>query len=87
MRAFCCENVIYHLIKFIRENNLQAKDIKFIEECLKEEIIPYLLWKYPKSEDSETNLKFARLIRKVDNFDDNRNNLVHKSKVKFSYND
>ena len=45
--------------------------------------MPYLLTKYPKSEDPEKNLRLASLIRSFDNTQGNDNDLILKSGVKF----
>ena len=51
MRAFCCENMISNLMEMIKKNRLSTEEIEQVNECLKKEIMPYLLTKYPKSED------------------------------------
>ena len=56
-----------------------------MSECFQNEIAPYLIYKYPKSEETEINLRFSNLIRKVDNYDDNDNDFVFKSGMQFKY--
>ena len=56
-----------------------------MNECLQKDIMPYLIYKYPKSENTEINLKFANLIRKVDTYDDNENDFIYMSGVNFQY--
>ena len=85
MRSYCCENILHNIISLAQKNNFGNKEFRFINECLKREIIPHLLRKYPKSEDSEINLKLFKLIRKVDNFEDNGNDLIMKSGVNFEF--
>ena len=85
MRAFCCENMIHNIMNLIRRNNLQTEQVEFINTSLKEDIIPSLLSKYPKSEDSEVNLRLFNLIREVDTSESNENDLVAKSGIKFRY--
>ena len=85
MRAFCSENMLLNLIKMIRKNKLATSDIKCMSECFQNEIAPYLIYQYPKSEEMEINLTFSNLIRKVDKYDDNDNDFVFMSGIKFEY--
>ena len=68
MRTFCCENMLHNITNLIRRNNLRKEEVKFINMSLEKNIIPSLLSKYPKSEDSEVNLRLFSLIREVDTF-------------------
>ena len=69
----------------IRKNKLSVEEIKYMSKCFQEEIAPYLIYKYPKSENVEINFRFCNLIRKVDNYEDNENDLVYKTGMKFKY--
>ena len=58
-------------MEFIKDKGVSKEDIEFMNECLKKNILPYLLTVYPISEDEEINLKFSRKIRKIDNIKSN----------------
>ena len=58
-------------MEFIKEKGVSKENIEFMNECLKKNILPYLLTVYPISEDEEINLKFSRKIRKIDNIKSN----------------
>ena len=77
--------MISNLIEMIRRNKLSTEEIQVMNECLQKDIMPYLIYKYPKSESSEINLKFANLIRNVDTYDDNENDFIFMSGVHFQY--
>ena len=77
--------MISNLTELIKKNRLSTEEIELINNCLKKEIMPYLLTKYPKSEDSEKNLRLASLIRSFDNVDCPENDLITKSGIKFEY--
>ena len=77
--------MIHNIMNLVRENSFGKTEIELINEILKEKIIPNLISRYPKSEDAEVNLKLSGLIRTVDNSENNENDLVARSKVKFVY--
>ena len=85
MRSFCSENMIFNLMEMIRINKLSASEIKCMSECFQNDIAPYLIYKYPKSEETEVNLRLEDLVRKVDNYDDNNNDFIFMSGIKFEY--
>ena len=68
MRAFCCENMIHNIMSLAKKNKFGKEEVKLINDSLEKDIIPSLLSKYPKSEDSEVNLRLFDLIRMVDTF-------------------
>ena len=53
-----------------------------INDCLKNEIVPYFALKYPLTEESETTIRFAREIIEKNNLDDAENDLIFRSGVK-----
>ena len=56
-----------------------------LNNWLREDQIGYSLLKYPQSEESEVSLGFEDLIVEVDNFGNNSNDLIYKSKVQFEF--
>ena len=47
VKIYCSENIIYSTVEFIKKNSLNQEDIRLINNCLKEEILPYIAEKYP----------------------------------------
>ena len=45
----------------------------------------YLLLKYPQSEEAETSMSLAGAITELDNLNNNENDLVWRSGIKFEY--
>jgi hypothetical protein len=54
-----------------------------IDRKLKEIILPYIKEKYPQSKSSEVNLAFNSKVDKIDNLQNNSNDLFFRSSVKF----
>ena len=48
--------MLSNIIAMIRKNDLTVAEIANIDRCLREELIPYFLIKYPMSEEAEVNL-------------------------------
>ena len=66
MRAFCCEQMLHKIMDLIQKNNFGFNDVRFINDSLRDDIVPYLISCYPKSEETEVNKRLSDLIRKVD---------------------
>ena len=75
--------MIHNISNLIKKNKFKKQTIEFINKSLKDGIIPQLLSKYPKSEDSEVNIKFNNLVRNYDNIENHENDFVYTSGVKF----
>lgn len=60
-------------------------EIGFINSCLKKDLFPYYMRKYPQSEESQVNWSLTKNLNEVDNFESNNNDEVFWSKVKFQY--
>lgn len=52
-------------------NNVTADEIYHMDNCLKKELIPYFLIKYPISEEAQINIQFESKIVEIDSIDDN----------------
>ena len=61
------------------------EDFEFLNKFLEKELLPYILLKYPLSEEKEKSQGFADKIVEVDNKYSNENDLVFKSQVKFAW--
>ena len=81
--AFCSENLLRHVLLLSQVNELAPEDFEFLNKFLEKELLPYLLLKYPLSEEKETSRGFAGKIVEVDNKLSNENDLIFRSKVKF----
>ena len=77
--------MIFNLVGMIKKNKLETNDIEHMNQCLQNEIIPYMIYKYPKSEDTEINLRLSNLIRNINNYESIDNDLVLRSGVRFEY--
>ena len=84
-KVFCCENILFNVIELVRKNELKQKEVELINEWLRGDQIGYSLLKYPQSEESEVSLGFENLLYEVDNFSNNSNDLIYKSKVQFEF--
>lgn len=84
-KAFFCENMLFNILRMVRENGLSAEEIEHINECLKSELLPYFCIKYPMSEELEVNLELTNKIVEVNSIGDNCNDLVFKSGIKFEF--
>ena len=87
VKAYCAENILYNIIELIRANDMSAEQIRQMSEFMDDEVINYLIEKYPKSEEKEYNLTFANKIKLVENLENNENDLVFRSKVEFEFNE
>lgn len=50
-KAYCSENILYHVIELIRRNNFDSEEIESINEFINQELLSYLLLKYPISDE------------------------------------
>ena len=66
----------------MRENEVEA-----LNKFLKDDLLGYIIEKYPKSEEKGVNQTFKNIVSQVTNRSDNENDLVFRSKVKFQYQD
>ena len=84
-KAYCAENILYNLIQLIRQNQLTSEHLQQMNEFMRDELINYLIEKYPKSEEKEFNIAFANRIKPIENLENNENDLVYRSKVVFDF--
>ena len=63
------------------------EEVKMIDECFQNEILPYNILKYPKSEEKEINLSLVSKITEINNLVTNNSDLIERSGVKFIYKD
>ena len=56
-----------------------------MNKCLQNDLLSYYMTKYPQSEEGEVNYSLTKTLNEVDNFDNNENDQVFLSKVKFKY--
>ena len=67
MRVFCSENLLFNILELIRKNTFTTQEIQLINQYLINDQCTYFLMKYPKSEEAEVNLNFAKVITEIDN--------------------
>ena len=77
--------MIYNIIELVRKNNFKEAELEFINRSLRDDQLPYLLLKYPQSEEAEVNMSLSKMITEVDNFNDNNNDFLWRSGIKFTY--
>ena len=75
---------MYNVIELVRKNKFQENELKLINKCLEEQM-GYLLLKYPQSEEAEASMSLAGVITELDNFNNNDNDLIWRSGIKFKY--
>ena len=85
IKAYCAENILYNIIELIRQNGLTSQHLQQMSEFMRDELINYLIEKYPKSEEKEFNIAFANKIKPVENLENNENDLVYRSRVVFDF--
>ena len=85
MRSYCSERIIFNLIKLIQDHQMNADEVKAVNSFFEGEALNYIILKYPKSEDKEVNQTFKNIVSEVINLDDNDNDLVFRSGVKFHF--
>ena len=84
-KTFCSERILFNIIELVREQKMNAEHLQAINEFIKNEVLNYVILKYPKSEDKEINQNFSRMVKQVDNLASNENDLVSRSGVNFQY--
>lgn len=85
MKAFCSERLVFNILRLIEQQDLGTEHVRMINEFVKEEVLEYLILKYPKSEEKEVNQNFKRVLKPVDNLSSNENDLVFRSGVGFKH--
>ena len=64
---YCSEQIIANIVELIQKNNLSQSNLEYINETLSSKLLPYLLMKYPLSEEAEVSSSFAKEIVEVNN--------------------
>ena len=64
---------------------MNAKEVEAINKFLENDVLNFVILKYPKSEDKEVNQTFKSKVKEVSNLSDNTNDLVYRSTIKFEY--
>lgn len=62
---------------------MSKSDIQLINKTFRDTIFPYIKIKYPQSEDAEVNLALNKRVTRIDDFQNNRNDLFYKSEIQF----
>ena len=65
---------------------MEEEDIKMINNCLKEDILPYMSQKYPLTDGEGGNTASEKIVIPQNNIDDDYFDLVSQSETVFKLN-
>lgn len=79
--------MLQNLIKLSEAYKLQPYHFQQINDHLQQNVLEYMLSKYPMTSSQHINRNLNNAIREVDNTDLTTNNFLYKSEVRFKFRD
>ena len=86
-KVYCSQQMLQNLIKLSEAYKLQPYHFQQINDHLQQNVLEYMLSKYPMTSAQHINRNLNNAIREVDNTDLTTNNFLYKSEVRFKFRD
>ena len=82
-KCLASSSFLHNLLGLAQSGIDLSKSINEIDTKLRKKILPYLKGKFPQSKSKEVNLKLNEAVKEINDMENNANDLMFKSGIKF----
>jgi hypothetical protein len=82
-KIFCCENILANMGALIKQYHLSPEDLREIDEFIRDDVLDYLLKRYPLTESIIVNQALEKLAKAPDLTEALQNDFFLNSQISF----